>query len=396
MGKNWAIIDELKSQANLAEREGDLELAEQLWNRILAVSPGDLDAIAAIERIDKVAIEQSPLQIDEPSNKFDISPFQKKIIWIALILLGLSVASLIFSYEIFYSQPWHDEYSLDHLSGWIIESLRSFILLVGLCFIIGVSFEKETQEVFGICELKKEYVLPAKIARYILLFIASISTIRILHYHINIAPQELANITNNPTDILDNNKFFIKYQLPYITSLPYSLVNFIIVGGSINLTVFYSALKDIVNFNSLKKSFNGSIKQSTNCSEIESHFQYLSKSFKAIISRYINLVITLILILLFELLIGKHTLSSVALKLTNLAYNLYMIEICILLILSYYYHKIAYKQSEKLLKSIKCDVSQFKKEYNTLNLLWNIIIDNLPVCISIFLIIAILSITILS
>ena len=83
-------------------------------------------------------------------------------------------------------------------------------------------------------------------------------------------------------------------------------------------------------------------------------------------------------------------------KLTNLAYNLYMIEICILLILSYYYHNIAYKQSEKLLKSIKCDVSQFKKEYNTLNLLWNIIIDNLPVCISIFLIIAILSITILS
>ena len=44
-------VEPLKYQASLAENEGNLLLAEQLWIRILAVSRGDLDAIAAIKRI---------------------------------------------------------------------------------------------------------------------------------------------------------------------------------------------------------------------------------------------------------------------------------------------------------------------------------------------------------
>ncbi|MGK7894189.1 MAG: SUMF1/EgtB/PvdO family nonheme iron enzyme, partial [Xenococcus sp. (in: cyanobacteria)] len=44
-------VEPLKFQASLAENESNLLLAEQLWIRILAVSRGDLDAIAAIQRI---------------------------------------------------------------------------------------------------------------------------------------------------------------------------------------------------------------------------------------------------------------------------------------------------------------------------------------------------------
>ncbi len=44
-------VEPLKFQASLAENEGNLALAEQLWIRILAVSRADLDVIAAIQRI---------------------------------------------------------------------------------------------------------------------------------------------------------------------------------------------------------------------------------------------------------------------------------------------------------------------------------------------------------
>ena len=44
-------IESLKYQASLAENQGNLVLAEELWIRVLAVSRGDLDAIGAIQRI---------------------------------------------------------------------------------------------------------------------------------------------------------------------------------------------------------------------------------------------------------------------------------------------------------------------------------------------------------
>ena len=44
-------VEPLKFQASLAENKGNLPLAEQLWIRVLTVSPGDNEAIAAIQRI---------------------------------------------------------------------------------------------------------------------------------------------------------------------------------------------------------------------------------------------------------------------------------------------------------------------------------------------------------
>jgi formylglycine-generating enzyme required for sulfatase activity len=44
-------ISALKNDAQEAELEGDLDLAEQLWIRVLAASPADLQAVRAIQRI---------------------------------------------------------------------------------------------------------------------------------------------------------------------------------------------------------------------------------------------------------------------------------------------------------------------------------------------------------
>ncbi|GCA81980.1 SUMF1/EgtB/PvdO family nonheme iron enzyme [Microcystis aeruginosa] len=49
-------VQPLKYQASLAENRGDLDLAEQLWIRVLGASRGDLEAIEAIKRI---ALRQS-------------------------------------------------------------------------------------------------------------------------------------------------------------------------------------------------------------------------------------------------------------------------------------------------------------------------------------------------
>ncbi len=56
-------VQPLKFQASLAENEGNLILAEQLWVRVLAVSRADLDAIGAIQRIaiKKTSAKQQPI-----------------------------------------------------------------------------------------------------------------------------------------------------------------------------------------------------------------------------------------------------------------------------------------------------------------------------------------------
>ncbi|MBD2599341.1 SUMF1/EgtB/PvdO family nonheme iron enzyme [Microcystis viridis] len=51
-------VQPLKYQASLAENRGDLDLAEQLWIRVLGASRGDLEAIEAIKRI---ALRQSSI-----------------------------------------------------------------------------------------------------------------------------------------------------------------------------------------------------------------------------------------------------------------------------------------------------------------------------------------------
>ena len=168
------------------------------------------------------------------------------------------------------------------------------------------------------------------------------------------------------------------------------------IGGSIILTEIYSDFKDILNLKTLNNEFNRSKKYSNDLSDIESYFKDFYQEFKAIISKYINLFITVILILSFEFLIGRYTLSNGALNLANLAYSIYMIALSILLIISYLFYDKLYSQSEDILKYIKHDIGQFKKEYNTLNFFWNIFINKLPVCIFIFIIIAILRIVLQS
>ncbi|MDB9523027.1 SUMF1/EgtB/PvdO family nonheme iron enzyme [Dolichospermum circinale CS-1225] len=44
-------VESLKLQASLSENQGNFELAEQIWIRVLGVSRADLDAISAIKRI---------------------------------------------------------------------------------------------------------------------------------------------------------------------------------------------------------------------------------------------------------------------------------------------------------------------------------------------------------
>ncbi|MFM7324638.1 MAG: hypothetical protein ACKO4L_06865, partial [Nodosilinea sp.] len=54
----------LKADAQNAELEGDLDLAEQLWLRVLAVSSADAKAVAALKRI---AIKQANLPTSGPN-----------------------------------------------------------------------------------------------------------------------------------------------------------------------------------------------------------------------------------------------------------------------------------------------------------------------------------------
>ena len=56
-----ADVQALKNDAFEGEAEGKLELAEQLWTRVLAASPADMQAIQAIKRLDRLTSYSSSL-----------------------------------------------------------------------------------------------------------------------------------------------------------------------------------------------------------------------------------------------------------------------------------------------------------------------------------------------
>lgn len=69
---NESDVKTLKNDAFEAEAEGNLELAEQLWIRVLAVSPADQQAIKGIKRIAQASavtqpLSQPPLPLNQPT-----------------------------------------------------------------------------------------------------------------------------------------------------------------------------------------------------------------------------------------------------------------------------------------------------------------------------------------
>jgi formylglycine-generating enzyme required for sulfatase activity/uncharacterized caspase-like protein len=69
---NESDVRTLKNDAFEAEAEGNLELAEQLWIRVLAVSPADQQAIKGIKRIAQTSavaqsLNQQPLPLNQPT-----------------------------------------------------------------------------------------------------------------------------------------------------------------------------------------------------------------------------------------------------------------------------------------------------------------------------------------
>ena len=199
-----------------------------------------------------------------------------------------------------------------------------------------------------------------------------------MKYHFYDAPKELANYPNNLEIPLESNEWFLEYKLPYICYLPYSLVNFVVIAGSLISTISYSVFTDINNLNRIKNNFKNILYKGINirCEKIESNFQEFYNTFKKIISRYTYLLITFFIILLFEFTLGRDNLSEYALSLAKLGYISYLITFSILIFWSFFYYNISYKESKSILNSLKYDVRRFENEYKPWNFFWNINRDN--------------------
>ena len=268
---------------------------------------------------------------------------------------------------------------------------RSFIFIGDFYFVIGLQFKKEAKEIFGFCRIKERNNISRINKLRIFLFIVALLTFfGVLNYHFYDAPKELANYNkNNPTIPLESDKGFLEYKLPYICYLPYSLVNFVVIAGSLISTISYSVFTDINNLNRIKNRFKNILYKGINirCEKIESNFKEFCNTFQKIISRYTYLLITFFIILLFEFTLGRGNLSEYALSLAKLGYILYLITFSIFIFVSFFYYNISYKQSKSILGSMKCDIRQFENEYNLLNFFWNINRDNWLPYIFIFIVI---------
>jgi len=84
--------------------------------------------------------------IDNPNTSLSHN-FTYILLIYGFILLIITTCSLLASYILFSSDPWINQYGKQ---GWIIELVRSLILLTGAIILLGVIYPKDAREVLGL------------------------------------------------------------------------------------------------------------------------------------------------------------------------------------------------------------------------------------------------------
>ena len=322
------------------------------------------------------------------------------IIYLCTFLAIISTVSLLGAYVFSNSEPWVSEFNS---FGWIIELLRSGFFLYSMTDIVFIIFNFESREFFGIIETPREMIRVIRIMRLLMISFLTFVIVINLYYHLSFAPQELAKLysTSYPNN---QNDYFNLFKLPYIWYLPYSLINYVIIAGSIIATSLYSSSKDvrylylcrkkldiqqqrISNINSINRNYSFLSRESI-CEIIKHDFEYFSQRFIKKIGRYSSLFLILTIGISFEIIAGKHTLAKTAIVWMSVGYFLFFFALFILLLASRYYEK-ALTKSAILLLDIGCENrNKFNQDNNIISFVQKIFDTYFSFCLGTILIFA--------
>ncbi|MBW4632633.1 MAG: AAA-like domain-containing protein [Iphinoe sp. HA4291-MV1] len=305
-----------------------------------------------------------------------------RLITATCVLLTINAISLFCSYSLFPCNAWQEKFNSD-INGGTIEFFRSVISVTGGLYMIGVVFKREAIQILHKKSLQW--------LRILITFLAFILVIRVLYHNLHTGPIELASYYGK--DIKNYEKDCYRTYLSY---LPYSLINFVIIGVPLASVSIYTAVKDIIkssiNKNKISQFIHKLEKQSDSLLRktkiknlenfIQNNFIEFSSHFLVIIGRYTTLVSGFIIINIFEYLIGQKTLSESAKHLV-IAYYCFGCSSIFIIFFGFSHYEIAFRKTSRCLSRLNCDYTNFEEKYNSIRFCQRLLYSNINLSITI-------------
>ena len=261
-------------------------------------------------------------------------------------------------------------------------------------------FKPEALELFS-PSINKESIKKILNPRFYLFGGIVICTSLLVHYHLYWAPAQLAKVWGKGP-ALESEAGYALYNLPYLYYLPYSIINFIVVGISTIAISLYAIYRDITKLSRVKKYFNKELKKvklfirsesgknlfkDIYSHKVEREFERFCQRLAVTLDRYTFLFLVCAVGLAFEVLFGRSTLAETSLNWITGAY-FFLAVVAIGMLLSYSYHEGGLNQSVELLLNLDYkEIGRFQTKNSSINFLQKRLRNSIYINLSILIIV---------
>lgn len=256
-----------------------------------------------------------------------------------LILIGIGFGSLVMSYGIYGSEAWLERFGrVEQFNGALvgpwIEALRITLLaMIGIRVLNGI-FGQTFRKITSI-DWEPYWVL----ARLFLVGVGAVTTAALINYHLG-APYTLEAETNGVVSSDGGERWWWEFKRPYIWYFPYSAFNFLALAVPFFVVPIVAG---VVNVKSCSRKADEACKGIATASSDHERREILS-DFEKIChlkaSRFIEVPAWMLIVLLFELLVGSETLTGIAKGIAYFSILLIVLTGAFVIMASTYYQQV--------------------------------------------------------
>ncbi|MBD1929940.1 AAA-like domain-containing protein [Trichocoleus sp. FACHB-90] len=350
------------------------------------------------ERLTQVQTVERGTNTNQPKNLL-----LGRLLIVALVSLTVSIASILLSYGVFsssFSAAWRQEFNTGLtvggwvISGWVIELIRSGIITAGAISLMGIVFRDETQKFMQLRGHSASESKFLKWSRGIMLFLVVAGGFLLCKHHFQVGPDELAS--KHPAFPSQVN-VFKEYRLPYLLYIPYSFVNFFIIGIITFSVSFYATSINLLKIRTLSQKIllslqiintDNKTEEENICVLIKRHFNLFSLNLLGIIGKYSALILFITTIVSFEYWIGQVTLSRFGKLWTWVGYGLVSFVLFVIFTgISFYGNTL--QATIRRLYEMKCqddDITNFENKNTPIQLIKRILSTYLSIDLTLLLV----------
>ena len=365
---------ELRLSGLIVKRQGKLRVYNQIYEKVFSKNWVDknLDAILGCRQTSK----------QPHSANFGLKPisvFNYRVLTpVAVVLAVISGVSLGFSYTILDSQAWNHAYNSGGI-GALVEFIRSCLLLILDVYLICSNFSKQINQLIK----SKRFA----IRRRIIYLIEVTFFLILLFHHFKYGPEQL--LGNNQVSA---SEYFHHYLLPYICYLPYSLINFLVIGIPLASLGIHTVIEDckklfrrVQKYKTFIERITGEIQKTSLTLDasamsklIDQNFHLLFLYFREIFIPHVNAFSWIILLFWIEITFCRSTFSISASIWTQLFYTFcFLPPIFVLLFWGLLEYEKALAKTVNVLSIFQGNLNNFERSYNGFNFLKTILLSNI-------------------